>query len=65
MLILFDNPVLYEHLNAVQATWNPAAPGGIGRRWSQAVCAAAWRVLVAEEPGNVNGNNFRAPSAEF
>jgi hypothetical protein len=58
VLMFFDNPALYEHLDAVQPTWEPPVAGGVGRRWVEEICAAAWRVIVATEPDNVNSNNF-------
>ena len=50
MLKYFDIPALYEHLEEVAATWNPVVPGRVGMRWSETICSAAWRVLVATEP---------------
>jgi len=58
VLMIFDNPALHEHLDAVQGTWNPQVPGAIGRRWADALCAAAWRLLVHTERDNLYGNNF-------
>lgn len=58
ILMLFDNPALYAHLDAVQPTWHPPVPGGIGRRWVEEICAAAWRVIVATESGNEYSSNF-------
>jgi hypothetical protein len=58
VLFLFDNPRLHEHLDAVQSTWSPQVPGGIGRRWTEALCAAAWRIIVCEEDNNTDSNNF-------
>ena len=61
VLVFFDNPALYEHLDAVQPTWDPPVAGSIGRRWAEEICAAAWRVIVATEPDNVYSNNFSIP----
>lgn len=61
VLMFFDNPALYEHLDAVQPTWEPPVAGGIGRRWAEEICAAAWRIIVATEPDNVDSNNFSVP----
>jgi hypothetical protein len=47
VLLFFDNPGLYEHLDAVQGNWEPQIPGATGRRWAESLCAAAWRLLVA------------------
>jgi hypothetical protein len=58
VLMIFDNPALHEHLDAVQGTWNPQVPGAIGRRWAEALCAAAWRLLVHVEQDNLYSNNF-------
>ncbi len=52
ILLFFDIPALYEHLDAVAGTWSPEVPGRVGRRWSETICAAAWRVFVATEPDN-------------
>src|SRR5947209_8372285 len=60
--MFFDNPALYEHLDAVAGTWHPQVPGAVGRRWSEGICAAAWRVLVATEPDNVYSHNFPCPA---
>ena len=65
VLKFFDNPALYEHLDAVAGTWDPQVPGGVGRRWSEGICAAAWRVLVATEPDNVYSHNFTVPSSGY
>jgi hypothetical protein len=56
VLFFFDIPELYEHLDAV-AEWEPQ-PGRAGQRWSETICAAAWRVLIASRP-DVGG--FTAP----
>ena len=61
VLFLFDNPALHTQLDAVQPTWNPPVAGDIGRRWSEEICAAAWRVIVATEPDNGYSNNFSVP----
>ena len=65
VLMFFDNPALYEHLDAVAGTWGPQVPGGVGRRWSEGICAAAWRVLVATEPDNVYSHNFSVPGSGY
>jgi hypothetical protein len=65
VLMFFDNPVLYEHLDAVAGTWDPPVSGAVGRRWSEGICAAAWRVLVATEPDNVYSHNFAVPPSEY
>jgi hypothetical protein len=65
VLMFFDNPALYEHLDAVAGTWDPQVPGGVGRRWSEGICAAAWRVLVATEPDNVYSHNFSVPGSGY
>ena len=41
----------------------PAAQSG--RRWSEGICAAAWRVLVATEPDNVYSHNFSVPVSDY
>jgi hypothetical protein len=53
ILMFFDNPALYEHLDTVAGTWSPQIPGRAGKRWSETICAAAWRVFVATQPGNI------------
>ena len=50
VLMFFDIPALYGHLDQVAATWIPVVPGSVGKRWSETICSAAWRVLVATEP---------------
>ena len=50
VLKFFDSPALYEHLDEVAASWQPVVPGRAGMRWSETICSAAWRVLVATEP---------------
>lgn len=63
VLRLFDIPALYEHLDEVAATWKPAVPGRAGMRWSETICSAAWRVLVATEPYEMHGHDrFVQPS---
>jgi hypothetical protein len=54
----FDNPALYEHLDAVQPGLGEHAVGRVGRRWVEEICAAAWRLIAALEPYNGNSNNF-------
>jgi hypothetical protein len=63
VLMFFDNPALYEHLDEV-AEWSRARNlrGRVGRRWSEELCAAAWRVLIAEEPNNPDSHNFSVPA---
>lgn len=61
VLIFFDNPALYEHFDGVTANWDTRIPGRIGQRWSQQLCAAAWRVLVAAEPRNPYSHKFQVP----
>jgi hypothetical protein len=56
--MFFDNPALHEHLEAVQSGWLWPVAGRVGRRWVEEICAAAWRVIVATEPDNVDSNNF-------
>ncbi|GAA4536531.1 hypothetical protein [Amycolatopsis samaneae] len=58
ILMFFDNPRLHRHLDAVQGTWESQVPGGIGRRWSETLCAAAWRIIVHEEPTDPYSNHF-------
>jgi hypothetical protein len=65
VLMSFDNPALYDHLDAVAGTWGPQVPGAVGRRWSEGISAAAWRVLVATEPDNVYRHNFAAPRSYY
>lgn len=50
VLMFFDIPALYEHLDQVATTWIPVVQGSVGKRWSETTCSAAWRVLVATEP---------------
>ncbi len=65
VLMFFDNPALYEHLDSV-AEWARARTlrGRAGRRWSEEICAAAWRIVVAEEPNNPDSNNFSMPGLD-
>jgi hypothetical protein len=63
VLMFFDNPDLYELLDDVAPTWQARHPGRVGRRWSEEVCAAAWRVLVAAEPDNIYSHNFAVPDS--
>jgi len=58
LLMFFDNPAVYEHLDSVAPTWDTRDPGRIGQRWSQQLCAAAWRILVADEENNYYSNKF-------
>jgi hypothetical protein len=60
VLKLFDIPTLYEHLDQV-ATWKPVVPGRAGMRWSQTICSAAWRVLVATEPYEMHARDRFVP----
>lgn len=64
VLMFFDNPKLYELLDAVAGTWHPQVSGMVGRRWSEGICAAAWRVVVATEPDNPYSNNFTVTSLD-
>jgi hypothetical protein len=61
VLKFFDIPALYEHLDEVAATWNPVVPGRVGMRWSETICSAAWRVLVATEPYGVHAHDRFVP----
>lgn len=63
VLMFFDNPRLHPHLDAVQGTWNPQVPGGIGRRWSETLCAAAWRIIVHEDSTSPYSNRFTVNAA--
>jgi hypothetical protein len=63
VLKFFDIPALYEHLDEVAATWKPVVPGRVGMRWSETICSAAWRVLVAAEPYRKHAHDsFVSPS---
>ena len=62
VLMFFDTPALYEHLDQVVIGWHTVIPGGVGKRWSETICSAAWRVLVATESDNPNHyDRFVAP----
>lgn len=61
VLKFFDSPALYEHLDEVAAGWRPAVPGRAGMRWSETICSAAWRVLVATEPYGMHARGRFVP----
>jgi hypothetical protein len=62
VLMFFDIPSLYEHLDKVANIWTPVVPGRAGRRWSETICSAAWRVLVATEPYDSDAyDRFESP----
>ena len=61
VLKFFDIPALYEHLDEVAATWKPVVPGRVGMRWSETICSAAWRVLVATEPYGMHAHDRFVP----
>jgi len=61
VLKFFDIPALYEHLDQVAVTWQPVVPGRAGMRWSQTICSAAWRVLVATEPYDMHAHDRFVP----
>jgi len=61
VLKFFDIPALYEHLDEVAAAWQPVVPGRAGMRWSETICSAAWRVLVATEPYDMHAHDRFAP----
>jgi len=61
VLKLFDMPALYEHLDEVTATWKPVVAGRAGMRWSETICSAAWRVLVATEPYDMHAHDRFVP----
>jgi hypothetical protein len=46
LLMFFDNPALYEHLDRVADNMKTKVPGRTGQRWSETLCAAAWRVFL-------------------
>jgi hypothetical protein len=60
VLKFFDVPALYEHLDEV-AAWKPVVPGRVGMRWSETICSAAWRVLVATEPYDMHAHDRFVP----
>jgi len=60
VLKFFDIPALYEHLDEI-AAWQPAVPGRAGIRWSETICSAAWRVLVATEPYGMHARDRFVP----
>ena len=60
LLKVFDIPALYEHLDNV-AAWKPVVPGRTGMRWSETICSAAWRVLVATEPYDMHAHDRFVP----
>ena len=62
VLKFFDIPALYEHLDQVAAAWKPAVPGRAGMRWSETICPAAWRVLVATEPYDMHAHDRFVPA---
>jgi hypothetical protein len=61
VLMFFDNPALYEHLDAVAGSWESPIPGRAGQRWSQQICQAAWRALVADDHHSPYHHNFQIP----
>jgi hypothetical protein len=61
VLKFFDIPALYEHLDEVAAAWRPVVPGRAGMRWSETICSAAWRVLVATEPYDMHAHDRFVP----
>jgi len=61
VLMFFDIPALYEHLDQVATTWIPVVPGRVGMRWSETICSAAWRVLVATEPDDMHAYDRFVP----
>jgi hypothetical protein len=61
VLKFFDIPALYEHLDQVATTWIPVVPGSVGKRWSETICSAAWRVLVATEPYDIHAHDRFVP----
>jgi hypothetical protein len=63
VLMFFDIPALYEHLDQVGTTWIPVVPGRTGMRWSETICSAAWRVLVATEPDDMHADDRFLPPA--
>lgn len=60
LLLFFDIPQLYEHLDDVVRGMGPRLRGQEGKRWSEAICAAAWRILLA----TADSRPYRALSAE-
>jgi len=61
VLMFFDIPALHEHLDQVATTWIPVVPGRAGMRWSETICSAAWRVLVATEPDDIHAHDRFIP----
>ena len=61
VLRFFDIPALYEYLDEVAARWKPVVPGRAGMRWSETICSAAWRVLVATEPYGMHARDRFVP----
>lgn len=60
VLVFFDNPPLYEHLDDVVCGMDPATPGQAGKRWSEAISEASWRIILA----TADSRPFVALSAE-
>lgn len=58
LLMFFDNPALYEHLDVVADHWETKVAGGIGQRWAKTICTAAWRVWLASEADNRPDSHF-------
>jgi hypothetical protein len=61
VLKFFDIPALHEHLDEVATTWIPVVPGSVGMRWSETICSAAWRLLVATAPDDVHADDPFVP----
>ena len=62
--MFFDNPALYGTWTRWPVRGIHRIPGGVGRRWSEGICAAVWRVLVPTEPDNVYSHNFAVPGLD-
>lgn len=58
VLMFFDNSALYELLDLTESTWERPVSGRLGQRWSETICSAAWRVIVATQPEDRHSDAF-------